>query len=119
MPGRRYHFNCFGVYLGYVDDVGHYFLSDGTYRGAISDDGTVSDERGTFRGYIDVQGQYWDEQGVHRGYFRRPVTPVVSGAGEQRVGASAIGRRGVSGAERGRGKAAKSQAPHRLPQHTA
>jgi hypothetical protein len=69
-PARRYHFNRFGTYLGYIDGVGHYHDANDIYRGAVSTTGDFFDEHGVYRGWIDVQGQYNDERGAACGYFR-------------------------------------------------
>lgn len=80
---RRYHFSKFGAYLGYLDEVGHYYDRGDAYRGSVSDSGTLYDEQGVYRGRIDVQGQYWDEHGVWQGYFWAPDSPVLRQSNEE------------------------------------
>jgi hypothetical protein len=69
---RRYHFNRYGSYIGYVDEDGRYFLCNGTYRGHLDSKGVVFDEGGKLQGHVDVQGQYWDADGSFLGYLRGP-----------------------------------------------
>jgi hypothetical protein len=80
---RRYHFNRYGSYIGYVDEKGQYFLCDGTYRGRLGESGQLYDEHGTPRGHIDAQGQYWDEHRTFRGYFRGPSGQPSPGTARQ------------------------------------
>jgi len=68
-PVRRYHFDRFGSYLGYLDESGLYYDRAGVCRGRVSAEGFFYDTEGTCRGRIDVQGQMWDERGSYRGYF--------------------------------------------------
>ncbi len=70
---RRYHFNVHGSYLGYIDEVGRYFLSDGTQSARLEEDGTMRDLAGRRCGRVDAQGRYWDAQGNYCGYFRCPI----------------------------------------------
>lgn len=73
VAARRYHFNRYGSYIGFVDEDGRYYLCDGTYRGCLTAAGVMLDPSGRRRGHVDVQGQYWDEEGVFRGYLRGPT----------------------------------------------
>ncbi len=68
-PARRYHFDRFGSYLGYLDESGRYYDREGVCRGYVNREGLFYDVEGTCRGHIDVQGQMWDERGSYRGYF--------------------------------------------------
>lgn len=93
---RRYHFNRYGSYIGYIDEDGKYFLCDGTYRGSVTSGGTFYDENGQLHGRVDVQGQYWGEDGVFLGYFRGPsgmAVPPASGPPRGTVGRRSEHRR--------------------------
>jgi hypothetical protein len=69
MKVRRYHVNQWGAYLGYIDEVGHYFDREGRYVGVVSSDGAFYDASGTYSGRFDIQGQYWNEGNVPNGYL--------------------------------------------------
>jgi hypothetical protein len=69
---RRYHFNRYGSYIGYVDENGSYYLRDGTYRGCLNNKGAVFDANGKHCGHVDIQGQYWGDDGMFLGYLRGP-----------------------------------------------
>jgi hypothetical protein len=78
MAARRYHFDRFGTYLGYVDEHGRYFDRCEQLQGTVTNAGIVCDTNGAPRGHIDVQGQYWDQEDIFLGYFRRPVPMPAS-----------------------------------------